>query len=143
MTEKILQSRLPCVEQSKLEEKVKEIKNYLRICKGSFAYPPGFVLLTNRKLPIKHLVALVALGKACSHALNFSETPILTPKECYNTLRKQVKVKRSTVFYYATKLADEGYLRRIQERRHESPRRLREGESGRDYFRRVQEEVET
>jgi hypothetical protein len=46
---------------SKLEEKVNEIKKYIRICKGSVAYPPGFVLLTNRKLPIEYLVTLVAL----------------------------------------------------------------------------------
>ncbi|WP_456327743.1 hypothetical protein [Archaeoglobus sp.] len=102
------------MDQSKLEEYVEEIKNYFRICKGSFAHPPGFVLLTNRKLPIKHLVALLALGKICSHSLNLSETLIVTPKECYDTLRKQVKAKQSTVFYYATKLADEGYLKRVK-----------------------------
>ena len=98
---------------AKLEEKAEVIKNYLKVCKGSIAYPPGFVLLTNKNLPIKHLVILIAVGKACAHALNISN-PSLTPKECYTILKKQLRVSPFTVYYYLSKLADEGYSTRVK-----------------------------
>ena len=95
---------------AKLEEKVGEFKNYLRICKGGVAYPPGFVLLTNRSLPVRYLVAIIALGKACAHALNLSNDT-LTPKECYENLRKQLpRLKPNLVQYHLSKLAKDGYL---------------------------------
>ena len=105
------------LDKTELEKAIGLIKNYLRICKGSYL-PPGFVLLLKKELPLKYLVKLVAIGKAYAYCLNLSETPAVTPKECYEVLKKQIaprNVSINTVRAYLYRMSSEGFLTHTKE----------------------------
>ena len=103
--------------EEKLKRAVGIIKKYLRIYKGSHI-PSGFVLLLKKELPIKVLVKLVVIGKAYAYCLNLSETPAITPKECYEIIKKQIaprNVNINTVRAYLYRISSEGFLTHTKE----------------------------
>ena len=94
---------------------MKEVKEYIRIYKGN-NLPNRFILLKNTRLPKKHIIALLALGKLYSYAMNLSRTPTITSKEFIKILKYYFRktINLNTVYYYLHELTQEGYLKRIK-----------------------------
>jgi len=101
------------MEKELLELLSERIKKFVKICKGSHMYPAGFILLERKDLRTVDAVYLTILGRKCAYHLGLTKRDTISPKEIYETLRRQVKVSPSGISMSLTSLVRRGYVSRV------------------------------